>query len=73
MKCETKLIKCVCVVQMFCSCCNETPASRPEYSAICVGLDDAGKTTLLSLVCNEDAANVQPTSGICIYHSTNFG
>ncbi|XP_055055903.2 ADP-ribosylation factor-like protein 15a [Misgurnus anguillicaudatus] len=48
-------------------CCKESPPPRPEYDVVCIGLSGAGKTSLLSRLCNEisDGA-VQPTSGFSI-------
>lgn len=46
-------------------CCKKGPAPRVEYSVVCIGLTKAGKTTLLSVLCNENIDNITPTTGTC--------
>lgn len=46
--------------------CAASTIQRPEYSVVCLGLDGAGKSTILATLSNEDTA-VQSTTG---YHST---
>ncbi|XP_035246646.1 ADP-ribosylation factor-like protein 15 isoform X2 [Anguilla anguilla] len=47
-------------------CCKGPPPPRPEYDVVCIGLTGAGKTSLLSRLCNEGADNIVPTTGFSI-------
>ncbi|XP_077989626.1 ADP-ribosylation factor-like protein 15 [Glandiceps talaboti] len=47
-------------------CCKPFPQPKQEYPLICLGLNKAGKTTLLTLLCGEAADDVQPTQGFNI-------
>ncbi|CAH1254839.1 TRIM23 [Branchiostoma lanceolatum] len=47
-------------------CCCTPPAPRPEYHVVCLGMSDAGKTTLLTLLCGETTDDIEPTSGFNI-------
>lgn len=44
-------------------CCKATPPPRPEYDVVCIGLSGAGKTSLLSRLCNEISDGTVPTTG----------
>jgi len=44
-------------------CCKKPPIPKAEYSLVCIGLTKAGKTTLLSVLCNENADNITATTG----------
>ena len=35
----------------------------PQFDVICVGLSEAGKTTLLSLLSKQDMTDISPTTG----------
>jgi small GTP-binding protein len=37
-----------------------------EYPVVCIGLTKAGKTTLLSVLCNESCEDIAPTTGFSI-------
>lgn len=60
--------------QLFCAlcrigcykCCRKSDVSRPEYTVIAVGLTQAGKSTLLATLGNEDTSDIQPTQGFSI-------
>ncbi|KAF4113074.1 hypothetical protein G5714_005619 [Onychostoma macrolepis] len=41
-------------------------AQRPEYDVVCIGLSGAGKTSLLSRLCNEISDGTVPTTGFSI-------
>ncbi|XP_029115166.1 ADP-ribosylation factor-like protein 15 [Scleropages formosus] len=47
-------------------CCKGPPSARPEYDVVCVGLSGAGKTSLLSCLCQEDCDSITPTTGFSI-------
>ncbi|XP_071965356.1 ADP-ribosylation factor-like protein 15 [Antedon mediterranea] len=47
-------------------CCKQPPVSRPEYSAVCLGLSNVGKTTILTNLCGEDESSIVPTVGFSI-------
>ncbi|XP_059398457.1 ADP-ribosylation factor-like protein 15 [Carassius carassius] len=47
-------------------CCMTPPPARPEYDVVCIGLSGAGKTSLLSRLCNEISDGTVPTSGFSI-------
>uniref|UniRef100_A0A8C1U2V0 ADP-ribosylation factor-like 15a n=1 Tax=Cyprinus carpio TaxID=7962 RepID=A0A8C1U2V0_CYPCA len=47
-------------------CCMTPPPPRPEYDVVCIGLSGAGKTSLLSRLCNEISDGTVPTSGFSI-------
>ncbi|KAI7812585.1 ADP-ribosylation factor-like 15a [Triplophysa rosa] len=47
-------------------CCKEAPPTRPEYDVVCIGLSGAGKTSLLSRLCNEISDGTVPTTGFSI-------
>jgi len=36
---------------------------KAEYSMVCIGLTKAGKTTLLSVLCNENTDDIAATTG----------
>lgn len=44
-------------------CCKGPPPPRPEYDVVCIGLTGAGKTSLLSRLCNEGSDGIVPTTG----------
>ncbi|XP_073806923.1 ADP-ribosylation factor-like protein 15a isoform X7 [Danio rerio] len=44
-------------------CCKAPPPPRPEYDVVCIGLSGAGKTSLLSRLCNEISDGTVPTTG----------
>uniref|UniRef100_A0A673KD89 ADP-ribosylation factor-like 15a n=1 Tax=Sinocyclocheilus rhinocerous TaxID=307959 RepID=A0A673KD89_9TELE len=44
-------------------CCMTPPPPRPEYDLVCIGLSGAGKTSLLSHLCNEISDGTVPTAG----------
>ncbi|XP_048044168.1 ADP-ribosylation factor-like protein 15a isoform X5 [Megalobrama amblycephala] len=44
-------------------CCKAPPPPRPEYDVVCIGLSGAGKTSLLSRLCNEISDGTIPTTG----------
>ncbi|ELT93862.1 hypothetical protein CAPTEDRAFT_132688 [Capitella teleta] len=46
--------------------CIKEPAPRPVFKPICIGLDDAGKSTLLSSLAGESTDDIQPTKGFVI-------
>lgn len=40
---------------------------RPQYDILCLGIDGAGKSSILAVACQEPLEEVQPTDGIvCI-------
>ncbi|XP_039505970.1 ADP-ribosylation factor-like protein 15a isoform X2 [Pimephales promelas] len=47
-------------------CCKAPPPARPEYDVVCIGLSGAGKTSLLSRLCNEISDGTIPTTGFSI-------
>ncbi|KAK9974525.1 hypothetical protein ABG768_022614, partial [Culter alburnus] len=47
-------------------CCKAPPPPRPEYDVVCIGLSGAGKTSLLSRLCNEISDGTIPTTGFSI-------
>uniref|UniRef100_A0A3B3REZ4 ADP-ribosylation factor-like protein 15 n=1 Tax=Paramormyrops kingsleyae TaxID=1676925 RepID=A0A3B3REZ4_9TELE len=47
-------------------CCKAPPPPRPEYDVVCIGLTGAGKTSLLSCLCNEGSDAIGPTTGFSI-------
>ncbi|XP_072037476.1 ADP-ribosylation factor-like protein 15 [Amphiura filiformis] len=47
-------------------CCRKDPPARPQYSLVCLGLTNAGKTTLLQLLCGESTDEIVPTVGFSI-------
>ncbi|KAL1274891.1 hypothetical protein QQF64_027705 [Cirrhinus molitorella] len=47
-------------------CCRAPPPPRPEYDVVCIGLSGAGKTSLLSRLCNEISDGTVPTTGFSI-------
>ncbi|XP_016149902.1 ADP-ribosylation factor-like protein 15 [Sinocyclocheilus grahami] len=47
-------------------CCMTPPPPRPEYDLVCIGLSGAGKTSLLSRLCNEISDGTVPTAGFSI-------
>ncbi|XP_058631792.1 ADP-ribosylation factor-like protein 15a isoform X3 [Onychostoma macrolepis] len=47
-------------------CCKAPPPPRPEYDVVCIGLSGAGKTSLLSRLCNEISDGTVPTTGFSI-------
>ncbi|KAG1937371.1 ADP-ribosylation factor-like protein [Pimephales promelas] len=56
-------------------CCKAPPPARPEYDVVCIGLSGAGKTSLLSRLCNEISDGTIPTTGaetIKIYWSRYY-
>ncbi|XP_048859951.1 ADP-ribosylation factor-like protein 15 isoform X2 [Brienomyrus brachyistius] len=68
--------ECVRLCQAFCRmgfytcfrilCCRAPPPPRPEYDVVCIGLTGAGKTSLLSCLCNEGSDAIVPTTGFNI-------
>lgn len=55
----------------FWQCCRrlagaQPPNQRPEFDIICLGLHEAGKSSLLALVSNEDTDELLPTGGFAI-------
>jgi len=44
-------------------CCKKPAEPKAEYSLVCIGLTKAGKTTLLSVLCNENTDNITATTG----------
>lgn len=55
---------CVLLFQCFRAlCCKGPPPPRPEYDVVCIGLTGAGKTSLLSRLCNEGSDGIVPTTG----------
>ncbi|XP_051552189.1 ADP-ribosylation factor-like protein 15 [Myxocyprinus asiaticus] len=47
-------------------CCKASPPPRPEFDVVCIGLSGAGKTRLLSRLCNEISDGTVPTTGFSI-------
>ncbi|XP_033101242.1 ADP-ribosylation factor-like protein 15 [Anneissia japonica] len=47
-------------------CCRKPPVSRPEFAAVCLGLSNVGKTTILTNLCGEDESSIVPTVGFSI-------
>ncbi|XP_028416484.1 ADP-ribosylation factor-like protein 15 [Dendronephthya gigantea] len=48
-------------------CCHKPPATRPEYTVVALGLNNAGKSTLLALLANEEIHDhPEPTKGFSI-------
>ncbi|CAH1796987.1 unnamed protein product [Owenia fusiformis] len=57
----------ICVYTVFQSICGGKPrAAKPEFSVICIGLSNTGKSTLLNLLSGESFNELQPTSGFNI-------
>ncbi|KAI0229570.1 ADP-ribosylation factor-like protein 15 [Lamellibrachia satsuma] len=51
------------IYTVFCRlCCKQAPP-RPDFPAICIGLTQAGKTTLLCLLAGESTQDIEPTTG----------
>jgi len=48
-----------------CLCCRKSKAPKKEYEMICIGLTGAGKTTVLTVLCNEPTESIVPTTGGC--------
>jgi len=44
-------------------CCIKSAVPKAEYSLVCIGLTKAGKTTLLSVLCNENEDDITATTG----------
>jgi hypothetical protein len=44
-------------------CGKAPPAPRPNFSALCLGLANSGKSTLLALLSGENAEGLRPTVG----------
>ena len=44
-------------------CCKKPVLPKAEYSVVCIGLTKAGKTTLLSVLCNENTDSITATTG----------
>ncbi|XP_051535225.1 ADP-ribosylation factor-like protein 15 isoform X1 [Myxocyprinus asiaticus] len=47
-------------------CCTAPPSPRLEYDVVCIGLSGAGKSSLLSRLCNEISNGTVPTTGFSI-------
>ena len=51
-------------IRRSCPCCFKPgPQERTQVNILCLGLEAAGKTTLLSIVAGEPTDNIQPTMG----------
>jgi len=44
-------------------CCTKPTVPKAEYSMVCIGLTKTGKTTLLSVLCNENTDDIAATTG----------
>jgi len=44
-------------------CCKKPAVARAEYLLVCIGLTKAGKTTLMSVLCNENTDDITATTG----------
>jgi len=47
-------------------CCKKPVVAKAEYSVVCIGLTKAGKTTLLTVLCNENIDNITATTGFYV-------
>ncbi|XP_062874395.1 ADP-ribosylation factor-like protein 15a [Trichomycterus rosablanca] len=47
-------------------CCKGPPTPRPEFDVVCIGLSGAGKSSLISGLCNEGTEGIVPTQGFRI-------
>lgn len=54
------------IYTVFCRLCCKQAMPRPDIPAICIGLTQAGKTTLLCLLAGESTQNTEPTTGFLI-------
>ena len=53
-----------CFMQAYhCLCCVEDPPPLPTYQVLCIGIINSGKTTLLSVINNENPDRVVSTIG----------
>ena len=60
----------VCKVGCFtigkCICCSKDPPLPPAYNVICLGITNAGKSTLINTMTSENIDNIVPTVGFAI-------
>ncbi|XP_062517019.1 ADP-ribosylation factor-like protein 15 [Corticium candelabrum] len=69
--CQTCQLACAVLKILFSRCCRSlcvclgNTTQRPEYSAICLGLEGAGKSTILATLTNEDVS-VSSTAGFAL-------
>ena len=47
-------------------CCKAPAEPKPEFSVLCLGYSEAGKSTLLSVLAGEPLEDLQPTIGFSI-------
>ncbi|CAD5122830.1 DgyrCDS11234 [Dimorphilus gyrociliatus] len=48
-------------------CCKGNPIPKREFNITCIGLDNSGKSSLLTLLCGEDdISDISPTTGFNI-------
>lgn len=65
--CAICRILCFTCIRRSCPCCFKPgPQERTQVNILCLGLEAAGKTTLLSIVAGEPTDNIQPTMGFAI-------
>uniref|UniRef100_A0A8C4R7A8 ADP-ribosylation factor-like protein 15 n=1 Tax=Eptatretus burgeri TaxID=7764 RepID=A0A8C4R7A8_EPTBU len=68
-ECARVIISCCRIALHSCYqvlCCKDPPASCLEYDILCIGLTNAGKSTLLCQLLDENTNKVTPTSGFNI-------
>jgi polynucleotide 5'-kinase involved in rRNA processing len=48
----------------FSQCCHKSAPARPEYAIVALGLTNAGKSTMLAILANEETSGIEPTQGL---------
>lgn len=57
----------ICCFQIYQTCCCvEEPPSSPSYDVLCLGISNAGKTTLSNLLTHENTDAIVPTVGFTV-------
>ena len=54
---------CYLYASSFFQCCHKSAPARPEYAIVALGLTNAGKSTLLAILANEETSDIEPTQG----------
>ena len=58
---------CCAVFRIGCyKCCHKAAPARPEHAIVALGLTNAGKSTLLAILANEETSDIEPTQGFSI-------
>lgn len=65
-ECQKNVLMLLGVLSVFyfsIQCCHKPTPARPEFDVVALGISNAGKSTLLAIIANEEIGNVQPTKG----------